>query len=202
MEERLVKAARIGDVTTLFNLMEADPEILERACLDHFADSALHVAALYGKTDFVKQIVNLMPSLVTETNQKGMIPLHLASSKGNVETVKELLKAKLNDGVMKQCLVKDDQGWTPLHCASRRGKVSVIKELTRECSECLEQVTAKEETVLHIAVKANQFEAVKLLADRIKFYNLHTLFEAREQNGDKAYDIAEAKKQFQVCGFR
>ncbi|XP_028778694.1 26S proteasome non-ATPase regulatory subunit 10-like [Neltuma alba] len=108
--------------------MKADPEIMERAFSSHFADSPLHIAALYRKADFVEQIVTRMPSLATKTNQKGMIPLHFASSKGHVETVRELLKAKLDDddGV-NQCLVKDDEGWSPLHCASQKGKIRVME---------------------------------------------------------------------------
>ncbi|XP_028780801.1 ankyrin repeat-containing protein BDA1-like [Neltuma alba] len=141
MDQMLVKFARDGDVNRLLNLIEADPGILERASSGHFVDSALHVAAPYGKAEFVEQI-----------------------------TVRELLKAKLDDddGV-NQCLAKDDEGRTALHCASRKGKMRVMEELMSACPECLEQVTAKGETVLHLAVKANQFEAVnKVLAERIE----------------------------------
>ncbi|KAI9114734.1 hypothetical protein K1719_014432 [Acacia pycnantha] len=197
MDERLVKAARDGDVTTLHNLLKEDPQILERASLDHFADSPLHVASLSGKSEFVKEIVTLLPSLAIETNQKGMIPVHLASSKGHVETVRKLLKANLDDGA-KQCLVKDGEGWTPLHCASQKGKISVIEVLISDCPECLEQVTAKGETVLHLAVKANQFEAVKVLADNIRRHNFQTLLRAEDQKGKTAYQLAAAKKQSQA----
>lgn len=203
MDERLMKAAREGDVNTLKNLLEEDGEILERSCSVNFADSPLHVAALYGRTEFVEHIVSLMPSLATETNQKGMIPLHLASSKGHVETVRELLKAKLDNGVLCQCLARDHQGWSPLHCASQKGQIRVIEELIMESTkdehhESLEQVTAKGETVLHLAVKANQFEAVKVLAGRVRQHNLHMLFEAKDQNGKSAYQLSAVKKELQV----
>ncbi|KAK4278825.1 hypothetical protein QN277_016620 [Acacia crassicarpa] len=198
MDESLVKAARDGDVTTLHNLLKEDPQILERASLDHFADSPLHVASLSGKSEFVEQIVTLMPSLAIETNQKGMIPLHLASSKGHVETVRKLLKANLVDDGANQCLVKVGEGWTPLHCASQKGKISVIEGLISDCPECLEQVTAKGETVLHVAVKANQFEAVKVLADNIRHHNLQILLKAEDQKGKTAYQLAAAKKQSQA----
>ncbi|XP_028780804.1 ankyrin repeat-containing protein BDA1-like [Neltuma alba] len=197
MDERLVKAARDGDVTTLLNLLEADPVILERACSVHFADSPLHIAALCGKADFVEQIVTRKPSLARETNQQGMIPLHLASLGGHVEKVRELLKAKLDDDGVNQCLLKDEEGWTPLHCASQKGNIMVMEELMSACSQCLGQVTAKGETVLHVAVKANQFEAVKVLADSIKRHNLHILLKAQDQKGKSAYQLAAAKKQYE-----
>ncbi|KAK4278820.1 hypothetical protein QN277_016615 [Acacia crassicarpa] len=193
MDERLVKAARVGDVEALHKIIKKDPDVLKSACSVHFEDSLLHVAAGRGKAEFVKQIVTRLPSLATETNKKGMIPLHLASLNGFVETVRELLNAKLDDEV-NQCLLKDDEGWTPLHCASQKGKISVIEELIRACPQCLEQVTEEGETVLHVAVKANQFEAVKVLADSIKRHNFHNLLKAQDKKGKSAYQLAAAKK--------
>ncbi|XP_028780805.1 ankyrin repeat-containing protein BDA1-like [Neltuma alba] len=199
MDQRLVRAAIYGDVTTLHNLLKEDPQILQKACSVHFADSALHVAAQCGKTDFVNHIVTRMPSLATETNQQGMIPLHLAAFEGHVETVRELLKANVDDDGVNQCLVKDEEGWTPLHSATQKGKIVVMEELISVYPQCLEQVTAKGETVLHVAVKANQFEAVKVLAERIKrLPNFQTLLKAQDQNGKSAYQLAAAKGQSQV----
>ncbi|KAI9073787.1 hypothetical protein K1719_044234, partial [Acacia pycnantha] len=107
---------------------------------------------------------------------------------------RELLKAKLDDEV-NQCLLKDDEGWTSLHCASQKGKIDVIEELIRTCPQCLEQVTEKGETVLHVAVKANQFEAVKVLADSIMRHNFHNLLKAQDRKGKTAYQLAAAKSQ-------
>ncbi|XP_028780803.1 delta-latroinsectotoxin-Lt1a-like [Neltuma alba] len=200
MDQRLVKAAIDGDVHTLHNLLEEDPQILEKACSVHFADSPLHVAARSGKADFVNHIVTRMPSLATETNQQGMIPLHVASLQGHVETVRELLKANLgeDDGV-NQCLVMDREGWTPLHCASQKGNIMVMEELISKCPQCLEQVTAKGETVLHLAVNANQFGAVNVLAERIRrLPNFQTVLKAQDQEGKSAYQLAAAKRQYQV----
>ncbi|KAI9114648.1 hypothetical protein K1719_014346 [Acacia pycnantha] len=192
MDERLLEAARVGDVMALHRIMEQDPDILESACSVHFADSPLHVPARRGKAEFMKQIVTRLPSLATETNQQGMIPLHLASLNGHVETVRELLNSKLDEEV-NQCLLKDDEGWTSLHCASQKGKIGVIKELIRTCPQCLEQVTENGETVLHVAVKANQVEAVKVLVDSIKHHNFHNLLKAHDQKGKSAYQLAAAK---------
>ncbi|XP_028780806.1 uncharacterized protein LOC114737077 [Neltuma alba] len=148
--QRLVKAARDGDVNKLHNVLKEDFQILEKTCLVYFAESPLHVAALSGKTDFVNHIVARMPSLATETNQQG-----------HLETVRDLLKAKLDDDGVNQCLLKDDEDWTALHRASQKGKSRVMaQELISKCPQCREQVTTKGE--------ANRFEAVKLPAERIK----------------------------------
>ncbi|KAI9074733.1 hypothetical protein K1719_043323 [Acacia pycnantha] len=162
MDERLVKAARDGDVTTLHNLLKEDPQILERASLDHFADTPLHVASLSGKSEFVEQIVTLMPSLAIETNQKGMIPLHLASSKGHVETVRKLLKANLDDGA-NQCLVKDGEGWTPLHfssCQSARRQ-----HQASQFAETVESGGPKGKTAYQLAAAKKQSQALEVLKE-------------------------------------
>ncbi|XP_028778695.1 ankyrin repeat-containing protein BDA1-like [Neltuma alba] len=153
--------------------------------------SALHVAARSGKTDFVNHIVTRMPSLAIETNKQGMIPLHLAAFEGHVETVRELLKANLDDDGRRRL--------DSLHFASQKGKIMVMEELISVYPQCLEQVTVKGETVLHLAVKANQFEAVKVLAERIKrLPNFQTLLKAQDQNGKSTYHLAAAKEQSQV----
>ncbi|XP_054797639.1 uncharacterized protein LOC129302780 [Prosopis cineraria] len=161
MDQRLVEASRNGDVIALFRMLEEDPQILDKASLAYHRESPLHVAALGGKANFVKQILSLMPSLATQPNQKGLIPLHMASAKGHDETVRELLKVKLDDDSVKQCLLKDDDGWTPLHYAAWKGKVEAFQELVSHIPECMLETTPKGETVLHLAVKANQFGALR-----------------------------------------
>ncbi|XP_028780802.1 ankyrin repeat-containing protein At5g02620-like [Neltuma alba] len=162
----------VGDVMALHRIMEEDPQVLEKASLALSADSPLHVAALSGRVDFVKRIMSLMPSLAMHTNREGLIPLHMASAQGHVQTVRELLKAKLedeDDEVMKnQCLLKDNEGRTPLHYAVSRGRVGVVKELMRRSPECAEEVTAKGETALHLAVKANRLKVVQVMVESIR----------------------------------
>ncbi|XP_028778698.1 ankyrin repeat-containing protein BDA1-like [Neltuma alba] len=172
MDQRLVEAARVGDVKALHRIMEEDPQVLEKASLALSVDSPLHVAALSGRVDFVKRIMSLMPSLAMHTNREGLIPLHMASAQGHVQTVRELLKAKLedeDDEVMKnQCLLKDNEGRTPLHYAVFRGRVGVVKELMRHSPECTEEVTAKGETALHLAMKANGLKVVQVMVESIR----------------------------------
>ncbi|XP_028780800.1 uncharacterized protein LOC114737071 [Neltuma alba] len=74
----------------------------------------------------------------------------------------------------------------------------VMEQLMSACPQCLEQVTAKGETVLHVAVKANRFEDVKVLADSISHHSLHRALKAQDQKGKSAYQLAAAKKQLQV----
>ncbi|XP_054797637.1 ankyrin repeat-containing protein At2g01680-like [Prosopis cineraria] len=200
MDQMLKEAARVGDVITLHKLLEEDPQVLKKACLTNFAESPLHAATLANRGQFVREIITRMPSLATLPNQKGLIPLHMASAAEQVDIVKELLSGKLNSNEVKQCLVKDEDGWTALHYAVFRGRVDVMEELMRYCAERMEEVTVKGETVLHLAIKANQLEAMKVIMERIRILipNFQTLLGAKDINGKTIYDLAKAKKQFQV----
>ncbi|XP_054797632.1 ankyrin repeat-containing protein BDA1-like [Prosopis cineraria] len=155
MDRRLKEAARVGNVTMLNKLLKEDPQILKKACLAHFAESPLHVATLADQVQFVREIITRVPSLATLPNQKGLIPLHMASVAEHVDIVKELLSARLDSNEVNQCLVNDEDGWTALHYAVFRGRVDVMEELIKHCPECIAEVTAKRETVLHLAIKAN-----------------------------------------------
>ncbi|KAI9114603.1 hypothetical protein K1719_014301 [Acacia pycnantha] len=69
----------------------------------------------------------------------------------------------------------------------------------RHCPECVEQVTAKRETVLYLAVKANQLKAAEVIVERIKWLLIfQTLLKAKDINGKTFYDLASAKKQLQI----
>ncbi|KAF7833612.1 ankyrin repeat-containing protein BDA1-like [Senna tora] len=202
MDQRLVDAAREGDVDALYKVLEDDPLRLKKVCLAPFAESPLHVAALAGRVDFVKHMIALMPSLSTHTNLQGLIPLHMASAEGYVDIVKELLKVKQLDDdedEVNQCLVKDNDGFTPLHYAIFRGKIGVIGELISSCAECVEEVTAQGDTVLHLAMKANQFGVVKLLMERLKLlHNFQDLLKSKNKEGKTVHQLASTKEQLQV----
>ncbi|KAL7233764.1 hypothetical protein ACSBR1_017385 [Camellia fascicularis] len=101
-----------------------------------------------------------------ELNEDGLSPLHIASANGHVEIVKELLKAD-----HKLCLVKGRERRIPLHYAAIKGRVNVIRELILASADSVVDMTARGETVLHLAVKNNQFEAFKDLVEHLKKFN-------------------------------
>ncbi|KAK9287274.1 hypothetical protein L1049_015687 [Liquidambar formosana] len=198
MDQRLFKAARLGDVAALNKLLEEDPQILEKLSLSPSAENPLHIAALAGKTDFAKEMIRMMPSFAQELNQDGYSPMHMVSARGNVEIVGELLTL---GGDL--CLVRDKDGRTPLHYAAMKGRVNVIKELLFQCPKAIEEVTARGETALHVAVKYYQFEALRVLVER--FENMDNqyweLIDAKDKEDKTILELAISTKQHQVVEF-
>ncbi|XP_044159670.1 LOW QUALITY PROTEIN: BRCA1-associated RING domain protein 1 [Bufo gargarizans] len=92
----------------------------------------------------------------TKKNHKGETMLHVASIKGEVHTVEELLKSGANPNI------KDNAGWTPLHEACNHGHTNVVEVLLRH--HALVNTTGyQNDTPLHDAVKNGHVAIVRLL---------------------------------------
>ncbi|KAA8550411.1 hypothetical protein F0562_002095 [Nyssa sinensis] len=196
MDERLAKIARLGDVVALNALLKEDPFILEKVDLAPVAETPLHIAVLAGKTDFVKEMLKRMPAFAQEINEDGFTPIHMASARGHIDIVRELLMF----GKDHLCLLKDKGARTPLHCAAIKGRVEIIKELLdNSCHQAVHEVTTRGETVLHLAVKNNQFEALSVFVDWLKRNGgLEELLNAEDKGGNTISELAKATKQLQV----
>uniref|UniRef100_A0A5B7C048 Uncharacterized protein n=1 Tax=Davidia involucrata TaxID=16924 RepID=A0A5B7C048_DAVIN len=199
MDQRLVEYAASGDVAALNALLKVDPLILEKVALAPVADTPLHIAALAGKTDFVKELLKRTPSFALELNQDGLSPMHIAAAKGHIYVVKELLKLCMG---MDQCLLKDRGARTPLHYAAIKGRVDIIGELLAHCPQAVEEVTARGETALHLAVKNNQFEALRVFVQWLNNNNhghgKKLIINAEDKEGNTILNLAIATKQLQV----
>ena len=121
--KRFNEAAMKGSVTSLLELLQEDPDILNKST-SSLSDTPLHIAALLGHSAFARQLLTQKPELATELNSHGSSPLHVAAAKGYVEIVKDLLSVNPD-----MCLAKDRDGRTPLHLGAIKGRVEVLNEL-------------------------------------------------------------------------
>ncbi|CAH2080478.1 unnamed protein product [Thlaspi arvense] len=189
MAEMLYKAAAEGNVQALRKIIEKDGIILERITVEDFGETPLHVAAMCGHLDFVKETLNLKPQgprLASELDGRKRSPLHLASAKGHLEIVKLLISAD-----PEMCKAQDRDGRNPLHLAAIKGRVRVLEELVgarREAAE--DRVGHTGETILHLCVKHNQFEALKLLMEKtVNHVN------SKDADGNTILHLAVSDKQ-------
>ncbi|XP_021277207.1 ankyrin repeat-containing protein BDA1-like [Herrania umbratica] len=191
--KRLNEAAMKGSVASLLELIQEDPDILNKANLS-LSDTPLHVAALLGHSAFAKQLMTQKPELATDSNSQGSSPLHVAAAKGYVEIVKELLLVNPD-----MCLVKDRDGRTPLHLAAIKGRVEVLTELVRVRPEATRVLTGGGESALHLSVKNNHFGALKVLVESLgkddQFVNW------RDSEGSSVLHLAVAKKQLEMIKY-
>ncbi|XP_059639400.1 ankyrin repeat-containing protein BDA1-like [Cornus florida] len=193
MQQRLYEAAMEGNTTSLHELLEEDGLVLDRVVLNCFKETALHVAALRGHLDFVKEILARNSELAGEIDTRGMSPLHLASAKGHVEIVKALLLAN-----SEMCHARDRDGRNPLHLAAMRGRVNVLKELVQARSNEARAKLDQGATILHVCVQHNQIEALKLLLESM---NDHEFPNCKDEHGNTILHLAVKEKQIETIKY-
>ncbi|XAR63277.1 hypothetical protein NMG60_11023163 [Bertholletia excelsa] len=196
MDGKLVEAARMGDVELLHKLVEDDPLMLHSVALQG-GETPLHIACKAGHLNFVQEILRLKQGFAKDLNHEGFSPLHFASANGYLDIVKELLRVDPS-----LCLVRGRMGKIPLHSAAIKGRIDVIKELLAARPDSVEELTARKETALHLAVKYNQFEALRFIAEHLKGSpQKSTILNKKDQQGNTILHLAVSMKQYEVVEF-
>ncbi|XP_043719622.1 ankyrin repeat-containing protein BDA1-like [Telopea speciosissima] len=201
MDPRLIKAAQDGDVYALYALLGEDPYILDKVDKIPFTNTPLHFAAIHDHPSFVMEILNLKPSFSMKLNQDGFSPMHLASTYGCLEVVKLLLKADNGRRLEKMkkilavdgdhlCNLKGKGRMTPLHCASIAGHVDVLNEFLFHCPKSIMDLTSKEETALHLALKNDKIEVFEELVNWLRRHQQHDLLSWQDQEGNNVLHLA------------
>ncbi|KAL8058722.1 hypothetical protein ABFX02_03G038500 [Erythranthe guttata] len=170
-ETKLFEAAAKGNINSLQKLLKDDPLILDRVVVNCFSETPLHVAALLGHTDFVKEIIKAKPEF----------------------TIEALLSVET-----RTCLARDKNGLTPVHLAALKGRFEVMKMLLREKPEAARVTTYRGENILHLCVKQYQMEPLKLLVTTVgdpAFVN------SKDVDGNTVLHLAVADKQVETINF-
>ena len=195
MDPLLFKAAKDGGIEALLKLLGSDPLILERVATTT-ADTPLHVAAMLGHLDFAKEVLKHKTNVVEyvkELNQHGYSSIHLAAANGHVNVVERLL------GISHElCYLRGKGGLTPLHYASIKGRADTISLLLSSSPLCVVEETERGETALHIAVRNNQLEALRVLVEGLKRSNNLVIINWKDREGNTILHLAAARKNHQV----
>ncbi|KAH6782940.1 hypothetical protein C2S52_007899 [Perilla frutescens var. hirtella] len=192
-ESKLFEAAAKGCLISLQQLLSDDPLILDRVIANYYSETPLHVAAMLGHIDFVKEIIHIKPQLTNELNSQLSSPLHLASAKGHVDVVRALLSVDHHT-----CLARDSNGLTPLHLAAIKGRDEVVKLLLQAQPDAARLTSYGDETILHLCVKNHQLEALKLLVTAVsepEFVN------SKDVDGNTVLHLAVEYKQVETTIF-
>ncbi|XP_007009531.2 PREDICTED: alpha-latroinsectotoxin-Lt1a-like [Theobroma cacao] len=158
-EEKVMDAARSGDIGTLYQLIGEDVNVFKRMNKRRFFDTPLHIASAAGKTEFAMELMYLNPSFATKLNKDGLSPLHLALQEGKTDLALSLLTINKN-----LVSVKGKMGYTPIHyLAMKETDRNRLTKFLNACPECIHHVTSRDETALHVAASNNNIKALEVL---------------------------------------
>ncbi|MCL7026284.1 hypothetical protein MKW94_002252 [Papaver nudicaule] len=90
----LMDAIQMGDVEDYNELLALYPDILDFVSLFPLGGTPLHIAIKAGQgklTELIKDIIRRRPDFAHYPNRNGFPPLHIASARGYLDIVKELL---------------------------------------------------------------------------------------------------------------
>lgn len=191
MDGRLYEAAITGNHTLLSELSQDALDGVIHSC--EGKDNPLHIGAVFGHVNLVKEMLSRKPHLAHQLNSKGQSPLHLAAAKGHVDVVEAILESDAD-----VCYVRDLDGRTPLHIAAIKGEIEVLKVLVEARTIAARVLTDAGEPLLHLCVNHNHFEAVKLLVD---FVGDNGLVNSKDSDNNTILHILAAKMQYKVLFF-
>jgi ankyrin repeat protein len=195
--QSLRDAAQQGSIDALYASIREDAKILDRIDEIPFIETPLHYAAFAGHTRFAMEIVRLKPSFAKKLNQHGFTPVHVALQNNQDQVVLQLLDVDEN-----LVRVQGREGVTPLHYVAEIGNLHLLAEFLKVCPEAIEDVTIRKETVLHIALKNNMFDAAELVLGWLRrawSENAtrweRTLLNRQDEEGNNVLHIAVSKNQ-------
>ncbi|XP_022764295.1 ankyrin repeat-containing protein BDA1-like [Durio zibethinus] len=178
MNENLKKAAEKGSIDELYDCIRENGNVLKDMDELEFVDTPLHIAAAEGHIEFCREIANFKPSFTRKLNQVGLSPLHIALENRRRDMVYCLLHVDNN-----LVRIKGKGGCTPLHLLAKLHDLQLefLPEFLKECPQCIQDVTIRNETALHIATG----EAFEVL--------LKWIFRTSHLSPDEKKDILNTK---------
>ncbi|TXG61820.1 hypothetical protein EZV62_013183 [Acer yangbiense] len=153
-----------------------------------YAETPLHIATMLGHLDFVQEILNRKPKLAEELDSWKLSPLHIATAKGYLDIVKILLSVN-----SEMCFARDRDGRNPLHIATIKARISVLRELVNVRPQAARMlIDRRGETILHLCVRYDQLEILKLLVETI---GDNGFLNSKDDDGNTILHTAAADKQ-------
>ncbi|MED6137759.1 hypothetical protein PIB30_067994 [Stylosanthes scabra] len=167
IREELYAAASIGDIDSIYNVIQQDPRILEEIEVIPFVNTPLHTSALAGHLEFCIEIMRLKPSFGSKLNEQGFSPIHIALQNKQHNVVRRLVE--INKDLVR---VKGREGVTPFHFVCQSGdskeSITLLIDLLQACPDCIEDVNVRNETALHISLINGNLRAFRMLLGWLK----------------------------------
>ncbi|KAI4354311.1 hypothetical protein L6164_003184 [Bauhinia variegata] len=131
----------------LEEIVESRPELMYLR--DENGGTPLHFAASIGDIRGIRILLKEASSTALERNIKGHLPIHIASKKGHVNVVKEILQRDWYDAMD----FLNQKGQNIFHVAAKNGKDKIVKYIlqNKKLEKLLNEKDNNGNTPLHLA---------------------------------------------------
>ena len=136
------------------------------------------------------ELLNPHPEFIQMIDENGNSPLHCASSGGHWEITKMLLQ---HDPRLAQKY--NSNGYTPLHLAVINYKFRVLQGFFMMATASFDCLTKESETVFHVAVRHDQYDALVFLTRICHGVNL---INRQDRHGNTVLHLAVSVGSHQV----
>ncbi|KAJ4953102.1 hypothetical protein NE237_029934 [Protea cynaroides] len=192
MDPKLYWAARKGDCTVL-----KIPEIpdIDQQATKPTSNTALHIAVTHGQEKFVQELCRQYPSLLTQANDEGDTPLHVAARTGDV-FIAAFLVSKIRPGdiecagAAEKLRLRNKDNYMPLHEAVRNDNVKVAKLLTEADHLWYSYDNDADKSLLSLAVRTTDIELVHLILTKPASFG--------GSKGERALYLAAFRQNFDI----
>ncbi|XP_052174127.1 ankyrin repeat-containing protein At5g02620-like [Diospyros lotus] len=158
----LHSAARAGDLKAALGILTStgDGELKEfLSKQNQSGETAFYVAAEYGYTDLVKEMLKYYDVSSAGIKAKnGYDAFHIAAKQGNLEILKILMECSPD-----LSMTFDQSYTTPLHTAAAQGHIEIVNFLLEEQNSLATITRNNLKTALHSSARNGRLEVVKAL---------------------------------------
>ncbi|CAL9165418.1 unnamed protein product, partial [Musa hybrid cultivar] len=152
----LYMAVETGSASIVRRLLAAT----EASCDGPNGRTALHSAVLRSHpVEITRMLLQQRASLTRKADAAGLVPLHFAAARGDLEMVRLLLQ---NDA--STAYLRDNGGASAIHVAASFGHVNVIKHLIETCHGCTEVRDGEGGNFFHVAISKRRKQVVRFVA--------------------------------------
>ncbi|PHU01307.1 hypothetical protein BC332_31094 [Capsicum chinense] len=122
-------------------------------------NTILHVAAHYGRSHFMAEVLKISPAILCHRNKKNETALHIAANEGRIEVVHLLLSIHEHH---KETIMRttDENGDTALHKALRSRHQDVARLSVKEDPEFEFPSNKARETPLYLAAESGKVDVL------------------------------------------
>lgn len=124
-----------------------------------FGETILHTACNIGDKEIIELILQADESLLNKPNDYGVMPIHVISKRGNIESLLYLIsKGALVEAV-------DENGETILHYAVISGRISILEYILRYTDISIDATDNRGKTALHLACEKGKTDIISYLIE-------------------------------------